>query len=253
LYKIPANTLFMGQQLVFMPECHSTNPELQRLIQEKGSTEGLVVITNNQTAGRGQRGNTWESEPGKNLTFSIGLHPVFLSAKDQFHLNIAISLGLFDCLCQLLPSSEVKIKWPNDCMVDGKKICGVLIENQIVGLTIEQSVIGIGLNVNQLHFTTSRATSMALASKREFTLHDILETLLGTLEKRYLQLRAGKLSTLKMDYLEAMFRRGEEHPFKTENRNFKGVIVGINESGKLAVQVRDSLEFFDMKQIQFIH
>jgi len=243
----------MGHQLVFMPECHSTNLELQRLMQQKGSTEGLVVITDNQTAGRGQRGNTWESEPGKNLTFSIALRPSFLAAKDQFYLSMAISLGLYDSISQWLPSSEVKIKWPNDVMLNGRKTCGILIENQLVGQSIEQSVIGIGLNVNQLLFNAPLATSMALEGKKQFTLQDLLEPLFGTLEKRYLQLRTGNVSSLRMDYLNEMFRKGEEHPFKSEHRMFRGTIVGVDESGKLAMHINDSLEYFDMKQIQFIY
>src|SRR5690348_13137008 len=105
----------MGHSLVFMPECHSTNGEALRLLQDNPPVaEGTVIITDNQTAGRGQRGNTWESEPGKNLTFSIILKPTFLHPKDQFKLNMCVSLALHDYLTSQL--QDVKIKWPNDMM-----------------------------------------------------------------------------------------------------------------------------------------
>ncbi|HEU5289705.1 MAG TPA: biotin--[acetyl-CoA-carboxylase] ligase, partial [Cyclobacteriaceae bacterium] len=103
----------MGHSLVFMPECHSTNDEASRLIESSSHVmEGMVVITNNQTSGRGQRGNTWVSEPGKNLTFSLLIKPTFLNAQDQFLLNKAFSLGLYDYLNATLQGT-VKIKWPN--------------------------------------------------------------------------------------------------------------------------------------------
>src|SRR5688572_1227434 len=104
----------MGHSMVFMPECHSTNDELARLVEAGPSVlEGTTVITNNQTSGRGQRGNTWTSEPGKNLTFSFLIKPSFLPAMDQFSLNKAFSLGLLDYLRTIL-DSDVKVKWPND-------------------------------------------------------------------------------------------------------------------------------------------
>ena len=151
----------MGHSLVFMPECHSTNDEASRLIQNSNVLEGTVVITGNQTAGRGQRGNAWFSEPGKNLTFSILIKPSFLSVKNQFYLNIAFSLGLFDYLKEVL-KTEVKIKWPNDILVNGKKICGILIENHLQAQHIQHSIVGIGLNVNQHHHLLATATSMNL-------------------------------------------------------------------------------------------
>jgi BirA family biotin operon repressor/biotin-[acetyl-CoA-carboxylase] ligase len=164
LYKIPANTLFIGQSLVFMPECHSTNDEALQLFKAGKGVEGSIVITSNQTAGRGQRTNTWESEPGKNLTFSILLTPHFLLAKDQFYLTVCISTALADYLKETF-GETVKIKWPNDLIVQDKKVCGMLIENQLSGQQIQSCVVGIGLNVNQKKFDSEKASSMKLLSK----------------------------------------------------------------------------------------
>ena len=129
MYKIPAKTLFMGQKLIYVPECHSTNSSLSDLINHADLPEGLVLITDNQTKGRGQRGNNWDSLPGENLTFSILLKPKFLATRDQFQLNMAIAIGIADGVRQLM-SQQVSLKWPNDIMIDGKKVGGILIENQ---------------------------------------------------------------------------------------------------------------------------
>jgi BirA family biotin operon repressor/biotin-[acetyl-CoA-carboxylase] ligase len=249
LYKIPANTLFTGQSLVYMPECHSTNGEALRLLQSNTQVaEGAVIITDNQTAGRGQRGNSWESEAGKNLTFSIILKPTFLHPKDQFKLNMAVSLGLYDYLTSQV--TDVKIKWPNDMMLDDKKTCGMLIENQISGQQIQSSIVGIGLNVNQESFSLSTATSMAIKKGHAFELNEGLAKLLQWIEARYLQLRA-KID-LKEEYVAALYGAGEKRSFKSGEEVFEGVITGIDSAGLLEVNVAEGKRYFDFKQIQFI-
>lgn len=249
MYKIPANTLFTGQSLVYMPECHSTNAEALKLLQNNPRvTDGTVVITDNQTAGRGQRGNTWESDAGKNLTFSIILKPGFLSAKDQFRLNIAVSLGLFDYLTSQL--DDVKIKWPNDMMIGNKKTCGMLIENQISGQQIQHSIVGIGLNVNQEYFSLPTPTSMFLKKGQAFDLNYALAELLQWIEGRYLQLRAN--IDLRNEYVNALYGRGEKRNFKSGEETFEGVITGIDPVGLLEVEVSGGRRYFDLKQIQMV-
>lgn len=251
MYKIPANTLFMGHSVVFMPECHSTNDEASRLLESsRHVVEGTVVITDSQTSGRGQRGNTWITEPGKNLTFSLLMKPTFLNAQDQFLLNKAFSLGLYDYLNAMLQAT-VKIKWPNDMLVNDKKICGILIENQIQGQNIQNSIVGIGLNVNQENFSVPTATSMKVLGE-EFTLENVLHELLGYLEKRYLQLRSGNLEELNSDYLSALYWIGERHMFKKAEEIFEGEITGIDPYGKLKIHVDGTTEYFELKQIQFL-
>ncbi|HET9054181.1 MAG TPA: biotin--[acetyl-CoA-carboxylase] ligase, partial [Cyclobacteriaceae bacterium] len=210
--------------------------------------EGTVVITDNQTAGRGQRGNTWESEPGLNLTFSVILKPVFLHPKDQFMLNMAVSLGLYDYLT--VQTAGVKIKWPNDMMLGNKKTCGILIENQVNGRQIQSSVAGIGLNVNQKRFSLSTPTSLTLATGRAFVLNDVLTELLQWMEARYLQLRAG--IDLRMEYIAALYGRGEKRKFKTGDEIFEGVISGVDAVGLLEVEVNSGKRYFELKQVQFL-
>lgn len=250
MYKIPANTLFMGQTLVYVPECHSTNAEAARMLHTNPATaEGSVVITSNQTAGRGQRGNTWESEPGKNLTFSLILKPVFLLAKDQFKLNIAVSLALHDYLREQVP--HAKIKWPNDMMLGNQKTCGILIENQLAGQTIQHSVVGIGLNVNQESFALPTATSIAIKKGHDFILNDVLAELLQCIEARYLQLRSS--IDLKEEYLHALYGAGELRKFQSGDEEFDGTITGVDASGRLEVEVKGSKRLFDLKEIKFLY
>lgn len=249
MYKIPANTLFMGQSLVYVPECHSTNAEAARLLQANPAmAEGCVVITDNQTAGRGQRGNAWESEPGRNLTFSLMLKPLFLQAKDQFRLNIAISLALHDYLREQVP--HAKIKWPNDMMLGNQKTCGILIENQVGGQTIQHSIVGIGLNVNQENFSVPTATSMALKKGHDFVLNDVLAEVLQCIEARYLQLRSS--IELKEEYLLALYGAGELRKFQSGDEVFDGTITGVDGAGRLEVEVKGTKRYFDLKQIRYL-
>jgi len=253
LYKIPANTLFTGKNLVFMPECHSTNSIAMELCQKSPvAPEGTVVITAHQTQGRGQRGNSWVAAPGKNFTFSLILHPIFLDLGRQFYLNVFTSLAIRDYL-QLKGCPKAMIKWPNDVFVGGMKICGILMENQLTGQKLSRSIIGIGLNMNQEHFEMASVTSMRLATGREFDLQAEFETLLGMIEVRYLQLRSGELERLMEDYLAAMYWINEMHTFRSEERYFDGIICGLDESGRLRVRVGSDEKVFGTKEISYEH
>ena len=252
LYKIFANTLFTGQQLVFVPECHSTNSLASELATKNILSEGSVVITTNQTAGRGQRGNAWETAAELNLTFSILVKPTFLSVKNQFYLTIITSLAVVDFLKEQ-SVAEVKIKWPNDILIGKKKICGILIENSVQQETIQQSIVGIGLNINQKNFGISTATSLAVVKDRDFDLNESLNFLLENFEKRYLQLRSGKLAELKSGYLENLFGIGEPQTFISNGKEFEGIIEGVNENGELKVSDNGNTSSFKLKEISLRH
>jgi len=163
LYNITSNTLFTGNQIIYLKECQSTNDVLAELSKQATVFEGAIVITDHQLGGRGQRGNVWEANPGDNLTLSLLYKPFFVQVQFPFGLNIAVSLGIFDVLNEYLPQ-KVKIKWPNDMIVSvngvDKKICGILMENTIKKNQFENAIIGIGINVNQTNFKESKATSL---------------------------------------------------------------------------------------------
>jgi len=253
LYKFRPKTLFLGQKINYLPTCQSTNDEAANLIAAGEAVEGLVVITSQQTAGRGQRGNQWEAQTGKNLTFSVILQPSFLQASEQFWLNIAVSLGISDWL-ETFVGGRLKIKWPNDLYIQQRKIGGILIENTLQGYTIAWSVVGIGLNINQSHFQYPTATSLLneTPTDSEFVLSDLITSLLEALEKRYLALRTGQRDVLKTAYLQRLFRYQEEHLFKQGETYFRGSITGVDETGRLAIETGHELRFFAFKEVEFV-
>jgi BirA family biotin operon repressor/biotin-[acetyl-CoA-carboxylase] ligase len=251
VYKISAKTLFTGQKLVFVPECQSTNTLLLDLASKSTLTEGTVVITSNQSAGRGQRGNTWQAVAGMNLTFSILFKPSFIAVKNQFTLTMVASLSVFDFLKEK-NIADVKIKWPNDIIVGKKKICGMLIENSIQGETINQSVVGIGLNINQIDFPVSTATSLALITQNQFDLNEELNLLLEKIEKRYLQLRSGKQNDLKVEYLQNLLGMNQPRKFISNQQEFEGVIKTVSDLGELVIEVNGAERLFSLKEISFV-
>jgi BirA family transcriptional regulator, biotin operon repressor / biotin---[acetyl-CoA-carboxylase] ligase len=251
LYKIPANTLFMGKNLVYLPECHSTNTLAAELAQRTAAVEGTTIVTDNQTQGRGQRGNEWFSEPAKNLTFSLIVRPVFLRPIDQFNLTMAVSLALRDFLTQHI-HGPVKIKWPNDMLIRDKKVCGILIENSLAGDAIQYSIVGIGLNVNQETFSLPAASSMKIITGIDFSLADLLCSLLEFLEQRYLQLRSGKTLELRNDYLKSLYGIGEPRNFADAEGEWQGTIEGVTQHGKLLILKQGFIKSYDMKEIHFI-
>jgi|SRR5690606_17859644 len=251
LYKIPANTLFVGKNLVFVPECPSTNALALEISQQSAAKDGTVVITDSQTAGKGQRGNTWEAAPGLNLTFSIITKPGFLAVNKQFYLNIVISLALKDYLEEKIPDA-VYVKWPNDILVHDRKISGILIENQLHGSTIVHSVIGIGINLNQQNFNSSTATSLSLVTGREYDRERELALLLPFIERRYLELRRGDYGRLMDAYLAALYRRNARHVFSSGGETFEGIIRDLDEWGKLRVETEQGVRVFDVKELYYI-
>lgn len=252
MYKIRPKTLFIGKSTEYFPSCHSTNDVATEIIQQKNALEGTIVVTDNQYAGRGQRGNSWEALPGQNVTFSIILRPVFLSPALQFQLNIAISLGIHDFLqSQKLENNTVK--WPNDIYVKDRKMGGVLIESMLTGSKMGWSVIGIGLNINQLDFENPHAISMRMATAgREYAIPLLIEGLCEAIEKRYLQLKSGKSSEQKQAYINNLFRFEEWQEYRSNGMTFAGQISGISETGKLIMQTAKGTETFDFKEISYI-
>ena len=252
MYKIPAGTLFLGKNLMILPECPSTNTLAAELSQAGQAPEGTVVITHNQTSGRGQRGNTWESGKGLNLTFSSVLHPGFLTASRQFQLNKVIALAVHDVVKKYTPE-QVRVKWPNDIMVGNKKVCGILIENQVTGEKLSRSIAGIGLNVNQSEFSSPLASSVSIHSGKAIDLVTMFEDLLQSIEWRYLQLKNKQADKLDGDYLDSMFRINETHKFIVGDKETDAMIVNVDSSGKLIMKINNEMRSFDLKEIKYVY
>lgn len=251
MYKIPGKTVLIGKKIISLPECESTNSLMVSMSQSDVLEEGTVIITENQTKGRGQAGNQWMAEPSANLTFSVLLRPVFLEPAQQFYLNMAIGLAICHATSDLV-HHKVWLKWPNDVMVNGKKVCGILIENQIQGQVLSQCVAGIGLNVNQASFEWPQATSMKLLLGMDLDKAKILEIILMRIEAYYNLLMKEKFDALKAEYVSVLYWKGEEHRFESKGHSFTGTIVGIDEVGRLVVDVGTGERSFNFKEIKFI-
>jgi len=215
--------------------------------------EGTVIITDNQTAGRGQRGNSWEANTGENLTFSLILKPYFLKASDQFQLNVAVSMGVLDFLSEFI-DENLKVKWSNDIYFRDKKMGGILIENSLKGYHIGQSIIGIGLNINQIEFSNERATSLRKITQNplKYDLSNLLSKLLENIEKNYLKIKNNVYESLKNRYLSNLFRFEEYHYFRRNGQQFLGKIIGIDETGKLGIETDGNVIYFDFKDVEFV-
>ncbi len=247
--------LFVGQNLLTLKEVDSTNNFLKDLLSNsKPLPEGTVIMAESQFAGRGQQQNQWHSEPGKNLTFSLLLKPVFLAVIDQFDLTRAISLGVFDALYPLL-GDKLKIKWPNDIYYGDKKLGGMLIENLLQGSQIKNSVIGIGLNINQENFPkgVNNAISVKQILHRDCDLREILTEICANIEAYYLNLKAGKIDLIRKAYINRLYWFNETRTFKAGDKVFSGAIKNVKTNGLLVIQKGNEEINYNLKEIEFLN
>ncbi|MDG1277458.1 MAG: biotin--[acetyl-CoA-carboxylase] ligase [Algoriphagus sp.] len=253
MYKILANTIFLGKDVHFLPECHSTNDKAIQMIKQKVAHEGTIIICEHQTHGKGQRGNKWLSEKGLNLTFSLVLKPSFMDLSEQFYLNMAISNSIRKLFQEYIAS--VKVKWPNDLIVpEFGKIGGILIENTFSGDGWEFAVVGVGININQQSFESVKATSLANVTGNQFDLKELFRLLITQIEQGYLHLKRGNWSEIKKEYLHHLYLKGEWSNFKDYRGEFKGLISGVSKEGKLEVELESGdVELFGLKEIVFLN
>lgn len=248
--------LFSPEKIIRLHSTHSTNDYLTEKLRSKAvTTEGAVVVAMEQTQGKGMDKNTWESEPGKNLTFSILLTPYFLKAEQQFMLNKAVSLGVFDFVKNHVNQQPVTIKWPNDIFVKDKKIAGILISNSIEGNELSHSVVGIGININQQKFpqTVHNPVSFSMILRKELELEELLTDLLYWLENRYEQLVKNEWTRINDNYLDSLYRLNEQHQYIYNGVQILAKITGISEYGQLRLTTshHEKLEC-DFKEIKFV-
>ena len=213
------NTIFIGKVYHRFDELPSTNDWAVELIAKSKPPEGTVIRADSQSAGRGQFGSRWDSAAGKNLTLSIVLYPTWLETSAQFYLSMALALALRDAVGHFNSSSEgsgVGLKWPNDLYLGTRKAAGILIQNSLSGQFLQSSVVGIGLNVNQLEFDPAlpNPTSPALYFGRSFDLDEVADRLFECVEKRYLQLKSGRRAAIKKEYEQSLFRLGTPAQFR---------------------------------------
>lgn len=232
----------------------STNSRLAAMTEAPHAT---VLCAREQTAGRGQRGNTWEAEPGRNLTLSMLLRPDSLEAHSQFAVSEAVALGVALTLDRYLGAdTPTAIKWPNDIYVGDRKICGILIENTLAGRRIERSIAGIGLNVNQKRFVSDapNPVSMAQIAGHEFPLDQVMTTLCSEIAALFdRHIASGCLESLHELYIARLWRREGLHPYRdtATGERFLAAIDSIGPMGHLTLRdASGSLRTFAFKEVK---
>ncbi len=238
--------------LITLEETQSTNSYLRELCL-KPTEEFTTVATSFQTAGRGQRGNSWESEAGQNLLFSFVLHPHFLEVRQQFLLSQIVSLSIKEVLETF--TNEISIKWPNDIYWRNKKIAGILIENDLTGSHLEQSIIGVGININQqeFHSLAPNPVSLRQITGKEYVLPHILRLIIERMQAYYSILRNKDFPLITTYYQNALFRKRGFHPYRDSEGEFEAEIVRITPEGVLVLRDKTGKEKeFLFKEIEYI-
>ena len=240
----------MDFKVIHIDETDSTNRWLRdyALSQPEGD---YVIVSEYQTAGRGCGTNSWESERGKNLTFSLLIHPTEITADCQFRISEAVSLALCETLDGYVTDRQVSVKWPNDIYVDDCKICGMLIENRLRGRLMTDSIIGIGLNVNQREFFSDAPNPVSLVQLlgHEVALEPLLQAFLQKLEPM-LQMDP---ETLGKAYRERLYRREGEHEYRDGKGLFRAKLLNVLDDGRLVLlDTEGTARIYAFKEVQFV-
>ena len=244
--------------IVHLLKVDSTNryvrDEAAALWKNRGISDFAVVTAGHQTAGRGQRGNTWNSNAGENLLFSILVHPgETLEVSKQFQLSQAVALSIHDAMkCHGI---DTQLKWPNDIYAGNRKLAGILLELDYSGAFVEQAIIGIGLNVNQENFPPMDRTpvSMKMLRKRDFILDDVLATILDLFEHYYTEMRFGNRDAIAAEYKRVLLGMNERHTFIDRDGHFDAVIQDIESDGHLILRRNDgSAGRYAFKEVEMV-
>jgi BirA family biotin operon repressor/biotin-[acetyl-CoA-carboxylase] ligase len=247
----------LGEQtrIIKLDATDSTNSFLKGLLLSSPLDDYTTVVTQKQLQGRGQMGTVWQSEEGKNLTFSALKRFDALSVDQQFTLNIGVSMAVLEVMKELtIP--DVKVKWPNDIMSGSFKICGILIENILKGSLIGHAVIGIGLNVNQTDFgELDKASSLKMIAGHTFDLDELLNRILDRLRFHLDHIEEKTVTQLLPAYEKLLFRKDKPSTFTDENgERFMGFVRRVSPAGKLILELEDQIfREFDLKEVTLLY
>jgi BirA family biotin operon repressor/biotin-[acetyl-CoA-carboxylase] ligase len=240
----------MGQPLLRLPNCQSTNSFLLQKAEEVLLHEGYSIATFHQNAGRGQQGASWESEPDKNLALSVLLRPGALDRSRLPELSMAVALAVLHALQTFVPAHSLKVKWPNDVLAGNRKLAGILLESGTDGKGQEVWVVGIGVNVLQTHFYTPQATSLALLTDTPPQPEAVLEATLRSLEAYYLRWMS-RSASIRQAYHALLFGKDEKKIFEAE-KLFVGIVKGVNAFGQLRVLTEEGERLFNTREVKMI-
>lgn len=229
------------------------NDEAPSLWDIAGDADALVVTADLQTAGRGQRGNIWCSETGENLLVSILVRPEFLPVKEQFLLSQITALAVKGCMKYF--GIDVSLKWPNDIYIGKRKLCGMLLELQFSATTIEQAIIGVGININQATFPVIDRTpvSMYQLMGRRYNINDVLDALLVNFSKYYMMLFTGNVQTIVDEYKNSLLGMGATMNYRDKDGNFDATIVEVENDGHLLLQRKNgNISRYAFKEVELL-
>ncbi|HEY4616909.1 MAG TPA: biotin--[acetyl-CoA-carboxylase] ligase [Flavobacterium sp.] len=232
----------------------STNEFLKGLSNGQLLENFTVVTAENQTKGKGQMGSVWDSEVGKNLTMSVFIKDSLSDVNQIFKLNVGVVLAVVQAL-ETFNIPNLMVKWPNDIMSYNFKIGGILIENSIKSDGTVHSIVGLGINVNQVNFENlPKASSLAVICDRQFDKEKILFEIIGKMKQNIAIMNEDPVS-LWLEYTDRLFKKGIPMPFKdSSNQNFMGIIQGVSSYGKLQILLEDdSIPEFNIKEIQMLY
>lgn len=242
------------RQIIRLEETESTNSYLRDLLKSQHLEEGSVVVADFQTAGRGQVGNSWYSDKGDNLLFSLLIYPTGIPANEQFIISRMVSLAIKNTLDQF--ADDIRIKWPNDIYWKERKIAGILIENSLQGKIIENSIIGIGLNLNQQIFPVELPNPVSLRqiTATEQDKNYILDLLLKEFFLLYRSLQRGEKQVIEDEYMLDLYRANGYYWYEDANGRFQAEIDNVLPSGHLVLRTLDTNEerIYAFKEVQFI-
>ena len=237
-------------RILRVAETASTNSLLRELSVKESLPEGSAVIADFQTAGRGQVGNVWESEAGKNLLFSMVLYPTCIPANRQFLISQRAALSVKETLD--LYTEQIAVKWPNDVYWKDQKICGMLIENDLSGHNLYRSIIGIGINLNQAVFRGDAPNPVSLfqITGKEVSREEVLERFLSIFYRYYLSLLQEEYEDIRTRYQSALYRKEGYHAYRDEAGEFEARIHDIEPTGHLLLALRDgSIRRYAFKEV----
>ena len=242
-------------KILHFDELDSTNVWLYDKISEKNDISDTVVVAAHQTAGRGMAKNRWESEKGKNLLFSIALNVNYLEAENQFKISQAVSVAIVETLSQFIDNQRLFIKWPNDIYFGDKKLAGMLIQNTIEGRMMGTSIIGIGLNVNQIEFSSDipNPVSLKQITGSDFELDTLLNLLITNIKTCVESLRfSSNQIEINEKYISKSYRFGIWADYFYQNQVKSLVIIGFDKYGRLLLNDKEGAEIVcDVKELQF--
>ena len=239
----------LGRKIIQIECVDSTNNYTANLLNDGKIEFGTVILADEQTSGKGQRGASWYSNPAQNLLFSICLDTANMSVNDQFVLTQFVSVSIVNTLKKT--GLNAVIKWPNDVLINHKKIAGVLIENQLKGSRLSSTIVGIGLNINQTEFGDLKATSIKVETGENTSITEFVFSLLHEMNIHWNLVVNGDFSSLKNKYLNDLWLLNQTAKFRDAEGEFKGIIRGVEENGLLKMEKGGKMVTYDLKEISF--